>query len=101
MSALKKKIPLVGFNSSKTESIVFLLYPQLNFSLKVLKLYTGFQYTLLTSIAGIDHLYSKHRFCVSYELLSLTYNTRLRVKIFINELAVIASSENIFINANW
>lgn len=101
MNTFNKKVPLIGFSSSKTENIVFLLYHQLTFALKVLKLYTGFQYNLLTSIAGIDHLHSKHRFCVAYDLLSLTYNTRLRVKIFINEIAVIASLETIFINANW
>ena len=36
-----------------------------------------------------------------YDLLSLTYNSRLRLKVFTNELQSLPSSVKIFINANW
>jgi NADH:ubiquinone oxidoreductase subunit C len=38
---------------------------------------------------------------VVYDLLSLTYNSRLRLKVFTNELQSLPSSVKIFINANW
>jgi len=36
-----------------------------------------------------------------YDLLSLTYNSRLRVKVLVNEITFVPSCVSIFINANW
>jgi NADH dehydrogenase (ubiquinone) Fe-S protein 3 len=49
----------------------------------------------------VDFLTKNYRFSVVYDLLSLTYNSRLRLKVFTNELQSLPSSVNIFINANW
>ena len=38
---------------------------------------------------------------VVYDLLSLTFNTRLRVKVFVNEITSVPSCVDTFINANW
>lgn len=38
---------------------------------------------------------------VSYELLSLTYNSRIRVKTFVNEYSILSSITPIFESANW
>jgi NADH:ubiquinone oxidoreductase subunit C len=38
---------------------------------------------------------------VVYDLLSLTYNSRLRVKVFINEITAVPSACDIYINSNW
>jgi NADH-quinone oxidoreductase subunit C len=56
---------------------------------------------MLTCISGVDFLDKTYRFCVVYDLLSLTYNSRLRVKVFVNEITSVPSSVNVFINANW
>lgn len=74
------------------------------FVLKCLKLHLNFQYKLLSCISGIDLLCSlnnNYRFSIVYDFLSLHFNTRLKIKIFLNELTTIMSSTNIFINANW
>jgi NADH:ubiquinone oxidoreductase subunit C len=42
-----------------------------------------------------------YRFSVVYDLLSLTLNSRIRVKIFINEVTPVASSVSVFANADW
>jgi NADH:ubiquinone oxidoreductase subunit C len=56
---------------------------------------------LLSCISGVDLIDQKYRFCLSYELLSIVYNIRLRVKIFINEISTVPSLFKIFINSNW
>ena len=42
-----------------------------------------------------------YRFCVVYDLLSITYNVRLRIKIFLTEVISINSITDLYINANW
>jgi len=75
------------------------------FVLTCLKLHLNFQYKLLSCISGIDLLYcslnNNYRFSIVYDILSLKFNTRLRVKIFLNELSTVLSSTHVFINSNW
>jgi NADH/F420H2 dehydrogenase subunit C len=66
-----------------------------------LKLHINYKYNLLISISGVDLLSNKYRFCVVYELLSLLYNTRIRIKVFISQNDFIYSLTNVYINANW
>jgi NADH:ubiquinone oxidoreductase subunit C len=42
-----------------------------------------------------------YRFCVVYDLLSLLFNCRIRVKIFVNEITPVNSSIKVYVNANW
>ena len=62
---------------------------------------SGYQYHLLSSISGVDFLGKDYRFSVVYDLLSLTYNSRLRVKVFVNEVTSVPSVVPLYINANW
>jgi len=43
----------------------------------------------------------RYRFSVVYDLLSLTFNSQLRIKVFLNETTPIYSLTSIYINANW
>jgi NADH/F420H2 dehydrogenase subunit C len=56
---------------------------------------------MLSCISGVDFLGKDYRFSVVYDLLSLTFNTRLRVKVFVNEVTSVPSCVDTFINANW
>jgi NADH dehydrogenase (ubiquinone) Fe-S protein 3 len=60
-----------------------------------------YQFKLLTCISGVDYPINKFRFNVVYELLSIKYNYRIRVKTFTHELLSIASCETIYPAANW
>lgn len=75
------------------------------FILQILKLHIKFQYKLLSCISGVDFLgnslSNKYRFSLVYDLLSIKFNVRVKIKIFINELSLIFSVTNVFINANW
>ena len=49
------------------------------------KKHFGYQYQLLTCISGVDFLDKNYRFSVVYDLLSLTFNSRIRIKVLVNE----------------
>ncbi len=75
------------------------------FVLKILKMHIKFQYKILSCISGVDFLgnmlCNKYRFSIVYDLLSLKFNTRVKIKIFVNELSLIFSTTSVFTNANW
>ena len=49
----------------------------------------------------MDLIGKKYRFCIVYDLLSLTFNTRLRIKTFVDEITTVPTIYTIFINSNW
>ena len=59
------------------------------------------QYKVLTSITAVDFPEQPLRFEVSYDLLSLRFNSRIRVKTYVNEVTPIESSVPVFSAANW
>jgi len=102
LSVVKNLIPILLLQNYRNFEFSIVLLPrQLYFVLKFLKLNIGYQYNLLTCISGVDLLSAHYRFMVSYELLSLVFNSRLRIKIFLGEYTLIPSAVAIFINANW
>ena len=51
---------------------------------------------------SVDSLKSKDRFCVCYHLLSLKYNRRIRIKVYLNEEPqILPSITNIWSSADW
>ena len=98
---LKNFIPFLVYQEYKDESIIVVSHDKLLFSLKCLKLHVGLQYNLLSCISGVDFLSNKYRFSVVYDLLSLTYNSRIRIKTFVNEITPVPTIINTFINADW
>ena len=96
---LKNVAPIISYDTSK--NIVVVSNQQLFFSLKCLKLHINYQYVLLSCISGIDFLGKAYRFGVVYDLLSLTFNQRIRIKTFVNEITSVASVTSLYINANW
>ena len=62
----------------------------------------GLNFTFqITCISGIDYPNYTYRFQIVYELLSLKFNNRTRIKCFVNELIPVTSVENVFLGANW
>lgn len=94
-------VPLLSHQLQKDEGIIVIQNNHLLFTLKVLKHHIGYRYTLLSCISGVDLLDRNYRFSVVYDLLSLTYNSRVRVKVFIDEITFVPSSCEIYINADW
>ena len=67
----------------------------------LLKNHFKYQFKILTCVSGIDEAKSLYRFKVVYELLSIQFNSRLRVKFIANELMPINSAERIYPASNW
>ncbi|KOC67212.1 NADH dehydrogenase [ubiquinone] iron-sulfur protein 3, mitochondrial [Habropoda laboriosa] len=59
------------------------------------------QYSSLSDLTALDVPSRKYRFELVYNLLSFTYNTRIRVKTYTDELTPIPSVESIYDAANW
>jgi len=59
------------------------------------------QFTNLADIAGMDVPTRKYRFEIIYNLLSLRYNSRIRVKTYTDELTPVDSLTPVFQAANW
>ena len=101
LEELKEILPLLAYQCLNDEIILVISSRKFLFSLNVLKNHIGYNYQMLTCVSGVDFLGQKYRFCVVYDLLSLLYNSRLRIKIFVNEVTSVPSSVDIFVNANW
>lgn len=99
--SLNKIIPLISYQFSNCEYFFNVLHNSLISSLTVLKLHINYQFKQLSCISGVDLLGFKYRFCVSYELLSLSYNIKIRLKTFINEITPLMSATNIYLNSDW
>jgi NADH dehydrogenase (ubiquinone) Fe-S protein 3 len=99
---LGKYAPIIAFQLYKNNEISLISNPKTLCTLiNILKKHIGLQYNLLSCISGVDLLNKNYRFLISYELLSITYSSRLRVKLFINEYSYIPSLFLFFINSNW
>ncbi len=59
------------------------------------------QFKILTDICGVDYLDRDLRFEVVYNLLSLKYNNRIRVKVNAGEEDLVPTATGIFSAAGW
>ncbi len=63
--------------------------------------HTAAQFKLLMDVAGVDVPSRKNRFEVVYNMLSLRYNARVRVKTYTDEVTPVDSVTPLFSGANW
>lgn len=97
----KKILPIFAYSFFKNEELLHASIKNLYFCVFCLKNHINYQYKILSCISGVDNLHTRYRFSVVYEFLSLIFNQRIRLKIALNETAVILSITEIFENANW
>ncbi|KAL8570457.1 NADH dehydrogenase [ubiquinone] iron-sulfur protein 3, mitochondrial [Nucella lapillus] len=69
--------------------------------LSFLKDHTNAQFLNVVDIAGLDVPTREHRFEVVYNLMSLRYNTRIRVKTYTDELTPLDSAYEVYRGADW
>jgi NADH/F420H2 dehydrogenase subunit C len=101
MLLLCETLPIVSYKMSSTELTVITLHNDVFVVLYTLKNHVNYRYKLLSCISGVDFFHKLYRFCVVYDLLSLLFNCRIRVKIFVNEITPVNSSIKVYVNANW
>lgn len=69
--------------------------------LTFLKNHTQCQFKVLVDMCGVDYPEKKNRFEVVYNLLSISYNSRITVSVAVDEKTPIDSVTSIFSGADW
>ena len=59
------------------------------------------QFKVLIDICGVDYLQRNPRFEVVYNLLSLTQNQRVRIKLLVNEENSVPTATGVYSSAGW
>jgi len=98
---LKEFLPLIAVDFDKNGPIISVKPENLLFVLRSLKLHTNTQYSLLTAVSGVDYPFRKRRFEIVYDLLSVKFNGRIRVKTFVDEVTPLVSAVSVFPAATW
>lgn len=101
INTLKKLIPIENAKILDDEIIVVVHPKNLFGVVNFLKNNLLCQYNVLSAISGTDYPERENRFEVAYELLSLHYNRRIRVKTFVNEFTPVSSITEVYPSANW
>ena len=70
-------------------------------ALRALRDTPGLEYQQLMEIAGVDYPERPERFEINYQLLSLTLNRRIRVKVLTDETTPVPSATVLWPVANW
>ena len=101
LKTLTKVLPILKIQTHQKEISLIVRKEHLLFVLAFLKNHVKYQFKILTCISGVDYPSNKYRFKVVYELLSVRYNIRLRVKVLTHELSPIESCGKIYPAGNW
>ena len=96
-----KILPIVRFELYNKESSFLVKTNMIKEILTIFKNHFNYQYKILTCISGVDYPENLYRFQVVYELLSIKYNSRIRLKVIIDELTPVNTVENIYAAATW
>ena len=98
---LSKNCPLKKIQVYNSEITVVCQTTDLLNIMLFLKNHILCQFKLLTCISGVDYPQNKRRFKIVYELLSIRFNSRIRIVIFVDELAIVNSAGILYSAADW
>ena len=101
LTFLKKAFPIYKITIIKNEINIILNHVFILNFMYFIKNHETSRFDILVDICGVDYISIKNRFEVVYHLLSLTYNQRLRVKVYLDEINSIESVSSVFYNAVW
>jgi len=101
ISNISKLIPIVGIYYLNKEYSIVVTQKNLLTCLNFLKNHINYKFSVLSCVSGVDIVTSEYRFAVVYDLLSIKYNLRLKVKVFVNEVTAVPTAISIYKNANW
>ena len=98
---LLKKLPLISVQTINEEVVLIVSNLKIRFVLSFLRFHINTRFDVLSCLGGSDFPEKNERFELFYDLVSIYYNTRLRVKAYCNEKNNIESISDIFSSANW
>ena len=97
-----KTLPIIRLELyNNNENILIIPTKHLIKILILIKNHFKYHFKILSCISGIDFPENYYRFQIIYEFLSLKFNTRLRLKILIDDLTPVHSIESIFLGSCW
>ena len=96
-----KLLPVYKIQVFSNEIVIFLDETHLANTLKFFRNNLLSQFKILTSISGVDYPERSYRFEVVYDLLSLKFNNRIRIKLFLHELSFADTISTIYPAAGW
>lgn len=96
-----KILPIVRFELYNKENSFLIQINLLTDILTIIKNHFKYQFKVLTCISGVDYPENLYRFQIVYELLSIKFNSRIRIKVLVDELTPVNSIEKIFPAATW
>ena len=101
--SLMKLLPqfITKISIEKNDIIVYTKAKNVKSIILFLKNHSHAQYKILTDLTAVDYISKKNRFQIVYNLLSLTFNTRIIVKLNVNELTPVDSIVSIHSSAGW
>ncbi|CDS07066.1 hypothetical protein LRAMOSA09589 [Lichtheimia ramosa] len=99
ISAMPKYIQ--QFSVYKDELTVYVAPSALEPVMLFLRDHTNCQFKSVQDITGVDYPSREHRFEVVYNMLSMRYNARIRVKTYASETSPVPSMVPHFSVANW
>jgi len=94
-------LPIISYTIYKNELCINIPSNKIIPIIFFLKNHTNSQFKMLSDICAVDYINKKQRFEIIYNLLSIRFNNRLKIKIAINELQPVDSIANIYKNADW
>ena len=81
---------------------IFYVYPEYLIPfLFFLRDHINTQYKVLIDVTAVDFPSRTHRFEIVYNLLSIQYNARIRIKTCVDEIQPLVSSTQIYSSAGW
>ena len=95
-----KILPIIRLELYNKESSFLVSTNLLNEILIILKNHFKYNFKILTCILGVDYPENLYRFQIIYELLSIKFNSRVKLKILVHELLPVNSIEKIFPGAS-
>ena len=101
LKSITKMCPVKKVQIYNSEITLVVKYNTVLDILLFFKNHINCQFKILTCISGVDSPNKKFRFTLVYELLSIRYNSRLRIKVFVNELMPVNSCNKIFLSCAW
>ena len=92
----------VQYSVSNKNEMVFYIFPQfLTQFFFFLKNHVNTQFKVLLDVTAVDYPSRMLRFEIVYNLLSISYNARIRIKTCIDEITPITSVTELYSSAGW
>lgn len=98
---LKKLFPQTIAYVINGELIIKVPCKKIKNILNFLKNHTQSQFKILSDICAVDYPWKKNRFEIIYNILSIAYNTRLTLILFLEEKSTVDSIVSIYSAAGW